>query len=136
MVVKRTLTKKKKDTIKKKHPECVYCKCNNELYLEIDHKIPLSRGGTNDKSNLQVTCTLCNKLKDNMTHVEFKDYLKALKLLKKINCFNLQYGSPTLNFPRKSDMSISSRTTFNEQVKLDNIALSKLQSGVKEDDNA
>ncbi len=40
---------------------CRYCGSN--LYPEIDHIIPLSRGGTNDPSNLQVLCRGCNAQK-------------------------------------------------------------------------
>ena len=32
--------------------------------MTIDHKIPLSRGGTNDFANLQPTCGVCNLLKN------------------------------------------------------------------------
>ena len=34
-------------------------------YLQIDHKVPVSRGGTNDPSNLQVLCPSCNAKKGN-----------------------------------------------------------------------
>ena len=38
----------------------------------IDHKTPISRGGTNDKSNLQLLCRSCNLSKNNQTMEEFK----------------------------------------------------------------
>ena len=31
--------------------------------MEIDHVTPLSRGGTDDFSNLQLLCKACNRLK-------------------------------------------------------------------------
>ncbi len=33
------------------------------MNMEIDHVVPLSRGGTNEFSNLQVLCKACNRLK-------------------------------------------------------------------------
>jgi 5-methylcytosine-specific restriction endonuclease McrA len=43
------------------------CKeCNTAITdLTIDHIIPLSKGGTNDESNLQVLCKKCNLKKRN-----------------------------------------------------------------------
>lgn|GEM_PF-5418039 len=34
-------------------------------YLQLDHRIPVSRGGTNDPSNLQALCPSCNAKKGN-----------------------------------------------------------------------
>lgn len=50
--------------------KCVYCR---KLLTEyhIDHKMPVSRGGTNDIENLQMTCPKCNMRKGAMTHEEF-----------------------------------------------------------------
>ncbi len=39
---------------------CVYCGAPSE---EIDHVIPLSRGGGNDESNLVASCQRCNRTK-------------------------------------------------------------------------
>ena len=40
---------------------CVYCGSKNNL--SIDHRIPLSKGGTNNSANIQVLCLDCNKKK-------------------------------------------------------------------------
>lgn len=40
---------------------CAYCRSTQRL--EVDHILPVSRGGTNRKSNLQVLCRDCNSIK-------------------------------------------------------------------------
>lgn len=43
---------------------CVECGATNkETTLEIDHIIPVAKGGTNDISNLQTLCKKCNRAK-------------------------------------------------------------------------
>lgn len=37
--------------------------CNSNLYPEIDHIIPLAKGGSNHPDNLQVLCRGCNSQK-------------------------------------------------------------------------
>lgn len=40
---------------------CVYC--HSKRRLEIDHIIPISKGGTDDRHNLQTLCRTCNRKK-------------------------------------------------------------------------
>lgn len=44
----------------------------------LEHKIPLSRGGTNRKENLDIACNKCNLSKKNKTESEYKDWLKLV----------------------------------------------------------
>lgn len=42
--------------------KCVSCgKSPPEVTLEVDHKKPFSKGGSNDMSNLQTLCFKCNR---------------------------------------------------------------------------
>lgn len=56
---------------------CFYCETEISFYrkklnsLEIDHKNPISRGGTDAVANLAATCRKCNSLKATMTDMEF-----------------------------------------------------------------
>lgn len=43
--------------------KCVHCGSDEKLH--IDHKVPVSKGGTSDDSNLQVLCEKCNCSKNN-----------------------------------------------------------------------
>lgn len=49
---------------------CVYCLCAVENY-EIEHKTPISRGGTSEKNNLCISCKSCNSKKGTKTVKEF-----------------------------------------------------------------
>lgn len=49
---------------------CGYCLSPRHLImarLEIEHIIPLSKGGTNDEANLWLACPLCNRYKGDKT---------------------------------------------------------------------
>lgn len=40
--------------------KCAYCKCDVKDGYDVDHIMPLILGGSNDKTNLQITCESCN----------------------------------------------------------------------------
>ncbi len=46
--------------------------------LEIDHKIPVDRGGSDNPRNLQILCPPCNKRKGNQTDREFRRRYREL----------------------------------------------------------
>lgn len=59
---------------------CVYCEKEfgaGPNAFHVDHKTPLSRGGSNDPSNIQVLCPSCNVRKYNRTHEEYLLILSA-----------------------------------------------------------
>ena len=47
---------------------CAYCGATEKL--QIDHRIPLSKGGKHDEDNLQVLCKTCNLKKGNKFALE------------------------------------------------------------------
>jgi len=49
---------------------CVYCNNYSTLY-EVEHVLPLSRGGLHDIDNIAVACPPCNRRKGNKTVEEF-----------------------------------------------------------------
>ena len=53
-------TKKK---VKAQEKKCAYCGTRNPAKVDIDHIKPKSRGGTNARSNAQLTCQACNRSK-------------------------------------------------------------------------
>ena len=45
------------------------CYCGSENKLEIDHIIPISKGGREDERNMQVLCKRCNISKGNRINI-------------------------------------------------------------------
>lgn len=62
-MARQNLTKKQRFTIlKRDNFTCRYCgRKATEVILEIDHIIPVSKGGTNDLNNLITSCRDCNR---------------------------------------------------------------------------
>ena len=99
-------------TLEKQFSEAEYCldkivegKCSLILYgvtelnrvvkLTVDHIVPVSKGGTNDISNLQLLCETCNHIKDN--RIIYLDDLRDLreKVLSNPDKFEQYfYGTP------------------------------------------
>lgn len=53
------------------HYTCQYCGEKNPPDLEVDHIIPISRGGTDRPSDMVAACHRCNQKKGNQTAEEF-----------------------------------------------------------------
>jgi len=58
---------------------CFYCHALLNGMGEVEHKIPLSRGGTNWPANLCLACRSCNASKWARTPQEFKVYRESVK---------------------------------------------------------
>lgn len=81
---KRVPLKKKQwaRILAKSYGNCVYCGFGKDysadIVIEIDHFVPVSRGGTNAMSNLVAACADCNAEKSDMQVEEYRVYLEAL----------------------------------------------------------
>ncbi|MFM8856389.1 MAG: HNH endonuclease [Actinomycetota bacterium] len=57
----------------KRDRRCVLCGAGTDSGpLQVDHIVPRSQGGSNDLSNLQVLCALCNRGKSNRDDEDFR----------------------------------------------------------------
>ena len=54
---------------------CFYCPTSLEGGYHVDHKTPLSRGGSNNAENIALSCASCNLRKHARTAEEFKELL-------------------------------------------------------------
>lgn len=65
----------KKYVFERNKYQCQSCgKTHLETELQIDHIIPLARGGSNDISNLQTLCSNCNLKKKDRIDRRFQRY--------------------------------------------------------------
>ena len=55
----------------KQKRKCAICKCSIKDSYHIDHIIPLFRGGSNYRKNLQLTCQTCNLKKGHKDPIDF-----------------------------------------------------------------
>lgn len=51
--------------------KCANCRASVKEAFHIDHKVPLARGGSNDRHNLEVLCPKCNRRKSARDPIEF-----------------------------------------------------------------
>ena len=59
--------------LKKSKHRCELCGATKyDRPLDVDHIIPISKGGKSDESNLQVLCSKCNRSKGNKDNTDFR----------------------------------------------------------------
>ena len=64
----------KRRLMRRQDNTCSYCRYpRRAVSMDIDHMIPVIRGGSNDESNLQVICRPCNLRKGLQTDEEFRE---------------------------------------------------------------
>ena len=63
----------KQDLYRSQDGRCMYCGTRQRMDLmDVDHKIPLARGGSDSRRNLQLLCRTCNARKGAKTDREFR----------------------------------------------------------------
>ncbi|WP_051436778.1 HNH endonuclease [Brachyspira alvinipulli] len=77
--------KHKKELFEEMKGRCGYCGCELDYKkATIDHKVPLSIGGTNDKYNLLICCWSCNHYKQRRDVEGFRK--SVANTIKRLNC--------------------------------------------------
>lgn len=60
-----------RDIMRMQRSKCAYCKDSLRGGFHVDHIYPLSKGGRNDRANLQLTCATCNTSKGALDPLDF-----------------------------------------------------------------
>ena len=116
----------KRELCREQDYRCMYCGRRRGFRdLEIDHKVPIARGGNNRRSNLQMLCHSCNKRKGDQTDTEFRRRYRRLLPSRKneipypsiqqeefdaVTASTVRAKIPTTQYPEKSK-SISGRSS-------------------------
>ena len=73
-----------KQQLENQQNRCYYCGDDLTQFpsrlIQLDHKIPVSGGGTDEDANLCVACSYCNQTRKDKTAEEFKSFLKPYQL--------------------------------------------------------
>jgi len=94
--------------------ECFYCASTITYFrkratsLEVDHKMPISRGGDDDVANLVAACKPCNSLKGAMTDDEFRNRFPVESLV--ANCCEKRSSQSATNVVALRDHAAKSAT--------------------------
>lgn len=78
--MRRRLTKKEREQIYEKcNGHCAYCGCDLDYKdMQVDHVIPLRKGGADELNNMLPACGSCNHYKTTFTAEEFRKYLEGI----------------------------------------------------------
>lgn len=78
--MRRRLTKKERQIVYDKcKGHCAYCGCEMEYRdMQVDHVIPLRRGGEDVIDNMLPACRSCNHYKHTLTQEEFRKYVEDI----------------------------------------------------------
>ena len=69
----------KQSLMKRQDNTCAYCGYRRiARSMDVDHIVPIARGGSNDMINLQVICSPCNQRKGVQTDEEFRSRYSGL----------------------------------------------------------
>lgn len=77
---RRRLSKSERQKIYDKYNgHCAYCGCElGYKDMQVDHVIPLRRGGDDDIENMLPACRSCNHYKATLTDEEFREYVSKI----------------------------------------------------------
>ena len=71
----------KQDLHKEQGGRCMYCGRRAGIDLmDVDHKNPFSKGGSDSRRNFQLLCRTCNVRKGNLTDKQFRTRFKAAEV--------------------------------------------------------
>lgn len=66
------------EIMKAQRCRCAYCGANIRKQYHVDHIVPLARGGSNERKNIQLTCPPCNRKKNGRDPLQFARSLGRL----------------------------------------------------------
>ena len=91
----------RKEIYNKTNGHCALCGKHISLEnMTIDHIVPVSKGGTNEMSNLQPTCLVCNRIKQDILPQEFMNKIWEIFLFNMKMHYNAKYVKAIVELKR------------------------------------
>lgn len=80
MTERKRLTKKERQTVfDKMKGHCAYCGCEISLdEMQVDHIMPLRKGGLDELENMLPACRSCNHYKSTLTVQQFRETVERM----------------------------------------------------------
>lgn len=91
---RRRITKEERKKIYNKYGgHCAYCGCKIEYKgMQVDHVVPLAKGGKDEEGNMLPSCRSCNHYKATLTAEEFREYVAGIPKRLKRDSIPYQVG--------------------------------------------
>lgn len=76
---KRLSKLKRQEIYAKCQGHCAYCECEIDIKdMQVDHVVPLRKGGADSADNMLPACRSCNHYKATLTAEEYRDYVTKI----------------------------------------------------------
>lgn len=80
----------------RQHALCYYCKKDLRICrVNVEHIVPMSKGGTNNYRNLVLSCSNCNRLKGSQLLTKKERHLLRRSLIKQVRNDRQRYTNDT-----------------------------------------
>lgn len=75
----RTFRGRIRELMRQENPRCFYCarKLTGKRLGNLDHVVPISRGGSHFHTNLRLSCVICNRIKGALMPQELLEVMEA-----------------------------------------------------------
>ncbi len=94
----------KAEALDKQNGKCLYCTAPMSIReATAEHKVPVSRGGLTEKSNIDAACETCNKIKNRFLKPDFNRAIHEPNLLR--DGWDLHFAGIEIRMRRRAELA-------------------------------